>query len=738
MLPPAPSCRRALQRQLYTPSDSIWVSDEALSHVFQRFCAVSKTKKRYGSFVPGPLESRRRLGKRRMTLQSDAAPTPTFGLASLWGSFGEADRTRWQWEAPTTRDMRPRENSSVLPKWLVEWGTASEAVPDPIAQTRSGSRKKTKDLAFKEEIRSFQKALKECSPGEMAVLCDDFNRKLTQTLSLGLHTENVFSYTTKFVFQDIQRAFLDSEQASARCLALCQAMWDGISNSKVMQPSDIGNITMRRFMAILCDMPMSERLQALASEVLSSASKTQLQEMHSSIARLVHSWLLSLHEGDASHRNESPLALAVQSVFEATNAVASVQTLTESLERSLSFEQDLQAFRQSLQIARNAIASSAGIITEVECIISPHQRSIRTLTSALSRLPPGLLRTIVHQCSSRIPKSFVYNAIDTSLQHRWLSLVAQLPSVSETLLLETWRQFGTYLEQDSATDILLNHWIGRDLFERPALARIVFDAVASQRYRKDYSTLLYVIDGERENCWDKLRLLFRFLDKLGDRETIYRTLTSLHKRRIKVPADVMDETLESIAIENTVLAQKAFRFYRFIRYNDAPLRLEKCPRFIFSMINNPDISTSVIWKSLGIPMYEVISSHSLARHTPPTQTTLTPIVADHFTKMATLFAHCKGRTQRVAFRNVMQCLFHLRRHNAPITPELTRAMVHAGISRKISSDGWIAEERSHWLLELIEQVEGTEVAVTVDQIVKVWNRQISERVSKRDRAMNGI
>ncbi|PVH88517.1 hypothetical protein DL98DRAFT_509228 [Cadophora sp. DSE1049] len=736
MLPTAPSCRRALQRQLYTSPDSIWISDEVLSHVFQRFCAVSKTRKRYGSFVPGPLESRRRLGKRRMTLQSDAAPTPTFGLTSLWGSFGEVDRTRWQWEAPTTRDMRPQENSSVLPKWLVEWGTASEAVPDPITQTRSGSRKKTKDLPFKDDIRSFQKALKDCSPEEMAVLCDEFNRKLTQTLSLGLHTEYVFSYTTKFVFQDIRQAFLDSEQASARCLALCQAMWDGLSSSKVIQPSDFGDRTMGRYMAIVCDIPMSWELQALASNILSSASKTQLQEMQSSIARLLHSWLLSLHEEDALHMNVSPLALALQSVSEATSAVASVETLTGSLERSLSFEQDLQAFRRSLQVARDAITSSAGVLAEAECSISPHRRSIRTVTAALSRLPPGLLRAIVHQCSSRIPKTFVDDAIDTSLQHSWLSLVAQLPNVSETLLLETWRQFGSYVEQDSATDILLNHWIGRDLFERPALARIVFDDVASQRYRKDPSTLLYVIDGERENCWGKLRLLFRFLDKLGDHETIYRTLVSLRKRRIKVPADVMDETLEGMAIENTLLAQKAFRLYRFLRHNDAPLRLEKCPRFIFSLVNSPDISSSVIWKSLGIPLYESMPARSLARQTPPTETTLTPIVADHLTKMATLFAHCKTRTQRVAFRNVMQCLFHLRRHNTPITPELTRAMVHAGISRKISSDGWIAEERSQWLLELIEQVEGTEVAVTVDEIVKVWNQQISERVSRRDRALN--
>ena len=737
MLPPAPSCRRALQRQLYTSSESIWISDEALSRVFQRFCAVSKTRKRFGSFVPGPLESRRRLGKRRMTLQSDAAPAPAFGLASLWGSLREVDRTQWQWEAPTTRDMVPQETPSILPKWLVDWGTATEAVPGPNIQTKSRSRAKAKNLPFKDDIRSFRKALKGCDPGEMPVLCDDFNRQLTQTLSLGLHTEHYFSYAMKFVFQDIQQAFLDPEQASARCLALCQAMWDGISSSKVMQPSDLGDTTMRVFMATLCDIPISEGLQALVSEVLASVSKSQLQQMYPSIARLVHSWLLSWHEEDASHVNGSSLSLAVQSVSKATSAVAMVKTLTESLEESPSFAEDLLAYRQSLQIARKAISSSAGVLEEAECVISPHRRSIRTLTASLGRLSPGVLRTIVHQCSSKISRTVIHNGVGTSLQHNWLSIVARMPNMSENLLLKTWKQFGSYVEQDSATDILLEHWIRQDLLERPALTRIVYD-VASQRYRKDLSTLLYVMDGERENCWDKLRLLFRFLDKLGDHQTICRTLVSLNKRRMKVPADIMDETLESMAIKDTLLAQKAFQVYRFIRYNDTPLRLEKCPRFVFSMINNPNISSSVIWKSLGIPLYESMPSRLLARHTPPVEPTLTPAVADHLTKMATLFAHCSARTQRVAFRNVMQCLFHLRKHNAPITPELTRAMVHAGISRRISSHGWIAKERAQWLLELVEKVEGTDVAVTVDEIVKVWNQQISERVSQRDTAINVI
>ncbi|KAH7364497.1 hypothetical protein BKA65DRAFT_590821 [Rhexocercosporidium sp. MPI-PUGE-AT-0058] len=742
MLPPAPTCRRALQRQLYTPSDSVWISDEALSLVFQRFCAVSKTRKRYGSFVPGPLESRRRLGKRRMTLQSNAAPAPAFGIAALWGSFGEVDRTKWQWEAPSAQNPGTEAATSALPRWLVEWGTASETLPDPSIPTISKSRKRAKALAsFREETRSFQRALKVCIPEDMPALCDEFNRKLTQTLSLGLQAEQNLLYTMKFTLHDIQEAFSDPSLASQQCLALCQAMWKGISTSKVIQPSDLGDKTMSRFLAILCEIPMSEGLQTLAGNMFSMVTATQLQKIHSSIARLVASWVLSWQVEDAQKCDESGLAVAAQRVVEATHAVASVENLTVAMQRSSCLEQDLQAFRLALQRAREAIELSAEAIQEAEHRVTPHQHSAKALTVALGCLPNGILRTIVHQCSTRFSK-YANNTMETSsvpVQHSWLSLIAQLPNVNETLLLETWRKSDAMLRQGSAADIILNHWISQDLIKRPALTRMMFDVTTSQRGRKDQSTLLYVIDRERENCWDKMRLLFGILDKLGHHESIHTTLLHLNRLRVKVPADIIDVTLERMAINDPLLAQKTFRLYGFMRYNDVPLRIERCPNFVVSMIDNPDFSPRTIWMSLGIPLYESLPSRALAdlvsnksRH----EKHLSPALVEHFTRMATVFAHCTKRTQRAAFRNVMQCLFHLRKHNAPITPKFTRAMVHAGITRKILSDGWIAKERSAWLLELIEQVEGTDVAVTVHEVVEAWNQHVSARVSRRDRDLN--
>ncbi|CZT47281.1 uncharacterized protein RSE6_07822 [Rhynchosporium secalis] len=763
MLPPAPTCRRALQRQLHTPPDSIWISDEALCSVFQSFCAVSKTRKRYGSFVPGPLENRRRLGKRRMTLQSNAAPTPSSGVASLWGFLsGEVDRQKWQWQAPTSRDTRVEEASSGLPQWLEEWATfpkAPSALPerlmeeeiprqdlDTTAQNTATSRRKARAITFMGEIRSFGQAIKSCNPEDKPGLCDNFNQNLTEVLSLSIHAERIFLCTMQHVFRDLEQAFADSNEESQRSVALCLAMWKGISKSKVLRPSDFMGKTMKKFARIFCELPMTEALQSLVGNILPSVSKTQLQVMHSSIARLANSWVLSWQETEPMDLDETSIFVAAESVLEATRAVNSLSTMIVTQKFEPHAEGNLIAIHEALQLAKEAITSSANSLREAELKIRPHQRSIKALTSALSSLPPGIVRTIIDQCSARIPAHTARTKVDTvvTMQWKWLSFVFQLPDVSERVLLSTWQKYGALLDQAAASKILLDHWMSHGLLERPALTRIVFDVTSSQRRRasrKNFANLLRIMKVEKERDWHKLIFLFNFLNKLGHHETIYKTLVALNDGDLRIPADIMDEILEKMAIANPPLALKSLRTYMFMRFNDAPLRLERCPNLIFAMIGHDPSNTPTIWKLLGIPIYENLPRSTLAKISNYADgqsiERLRPITVEHFTTMATLFAHCNQISQRIAFRNVMQCLFHLRRHRAPITPEFTRALVYAGIARKIETDGWIAKERHEWILSLVERVEGTEVAMSVDEVVGAWNEFISLRVSKRDRG-NGI
>lgn len=72
-----------LQAAVGVATKYLWISDAQLAESFARFVRVSRTHRRYQSSVPGPLEARRRLARRRIghlgTASSDGLPNAEFG-----------------------------------------------------------------------------------------------------------------------------------------------------------------------------------------------------------------------------------------------------------------------------------------------------------------------------------------------------------------------------------------------------------------------------------------------------------------------------------------------------------------------------------------------------------------------------------------------------------------------------------------------------------------------------------
>ena len=88
----------------------VWITDDTLAEAYTRFARVSHyntyTCRRFGSNVPGPLEARRRLARRRMGLAAVAASNgpPPFDLVAMLGFGGKAAvsvEKAWTWEPPS-------------------------------------------------------------------------------------------------------------------------------------------------------------------------------------------------------------------------------------------------------------------------------------------------------------------------------------------------------------------------------------------------------------------------------------------------------------------------------------------------------------------------------------------------------------------------------------------------------------------------------------------------------------
>ncbi|KAI0409751.1 hypothetical protein F4802DRAFT_161758 [Xylaria palmicola] len=109
-------CFQAARRHLHPHHDSIWVPESLLASVFERYVATSPTGMRHASSVPGPMEHRKRLAKRRMgELHFGQSPA----AAPIWELANLVDLTRWEWRPPSHPDaIRQRTMNPTRPRTL--------------------------------------------------------------------------------------------------------------------------------------------------------------------------------------------------------------------------------------------------------------------------------------------------------------------------------------------------------------------------------------------------------------------------------------------------------------------------------------------------------------------------------------------------------------------------------------------------------------------------------------------
>ncbi|KAJ5495860.1 hypothetical protein N7539_000976 [Penicillium diatomitis] len=107
------ACRQALKPSALPLHDHLWISDDLLAITFRRF---ANSQRRHGSCVPGPLEARRRLAKRRNTALAGFGAGPAEDIACLFGRNGR-EHMKWtdhQWQRPQTGVQGSRENSASM------------------------------------------------------------------------------------------------------------------------------------------------------------------------------------------------------------------------------------------------------------------------------------------------------------------------------------------------------------------------------------------------------------------------------------------------------------------------------------------------------------------------------------------------------------------------------------------------------------------------------------------------
>ena len=215
-----PSPTAAL-RPVQSSQDGIWITDAMLVRAIERYQRVSTTSCRHLSSLPGPLESRRRLGKRHMTAimpGSHASPAP-WSIENPW-QIGE-----WKWEAPTAPDNRTRKTKQPgMPRildrfigWLEDFDEeATLEQASPAAQSASGTRLQEAVIALRQQIVDMG-SVDRTKP--IIKLCHELEKDLEAVIRLNMATS-----------QDLLLAF-NLFDSNLRTQLHNDAYWDRVSAS---------------------------------------------------------------------------------------------------------------------------------------------------------------------------------------------------------------------------------------------------------------------------------------------------------------------------------------------------------------------------------------------------------------------------------------------------------------------------------------------------------------------------
>lgn len=675
------------------------------------------------------------MGKRRMTQLSEAIPTPALGSGSLWGLFGSVDRTQWRWEAPTARPAMKEGRERSLPAWLSEWDATSRGIgtADPRGELAQENILREFSSTFKEDVRRFRYTISHQSHPDIYIA--SFNRKLEHELTLGLVSEDLLSFALRRITDDLCERSANLDTARARCLSFYHTVWRGISASKVLRPVDFEGKFINELIELLSCLPSSNEVQILAQQIVISISSSQLQQMEHGIISLLKAWAGSWLDPLYICENQSAIQAAEQSVKYFEAELSSAQGLSKALQGHMKGENDILQARDALLGVKAAMYEALNAVIMAEQILSPFKASTKLLADFLRDLPRDMLQRILSSCSEYVTAVGTRGRAEQRLmRYCWLSTLAQIPNVNTKSFLQMWRDLEGQdaIRENEASDLILSHWVSQGYVPNAAVVRNSFEAATERADKQDFASLLFAINKHRVQYLTRMRELFLMLDTLGKYKWAYKILSRMNGLGLKVPASYLGRSINTMSNYDARLALKTFYLHKVILLGDKQIRVHWIPNFIIALINHRGIAPKQIWEVLRIPIYENIprSQRNFQRSTLPQS------MIELVHKMALAFAYSDARPPRVALRNVLQCLYHLRIHRAPVGPELSIAVTHIAISEEISKGNWIRQERLRYALHLIDRVEGKDVVQKADATVLNWRMYLAEKQGRENREEN--
>lgn len=501
---------------------------------------------------------------------------------------------------------------------------------------------------------------------------------LRRHISLGMQSKKDLQYLVEAALHSSGDTFRIRQD-----IDLCQTILNGLSSSTVDQISDLdGGILNRLLLSASCDCTwQTPELQSLSFKILEACKLTQLKNMTKGITSLLTSHLVS----------------------------------TSPDRKTRPFDGQVSKLLDRLLVSSQIEASRA--------IASAGQAILKRLGSSNSTRP-----LLIHNLSgwwSLLLHHEIFKLIKYSSE--WLRIERALARHDIDVLC----LYLKHLSDDEKCVFLLRHWFTQDVEDSGNLlqsklsdrVKLFNDGLVSRNGTKCPFVFLFEYLGPRVPAGaSMLPRLFSLLNKLGMQETSLALFNYFLQSNISVDLTALAKKVINFTSPNPQVACTLYKITPF-------LPLESCPSVAEMMIYNSDGSP-------GVPLgFRDLRHESLGVSDvyPRTAQEIRRAQIELLNRMAVAYAQAPHIYPRVAFRQVYQC-YHLllRRHGrSSLGMDISRAFTLAGVIRPLQELEWVGTTKLKFILRIIREIEGDEVASRVDELVYTWrDRLIAKKAEK--------
>ena len=471
---------------------------------------------------------------------------------------------------------------------------------------------------------------------------------------------------------------------------ILRAICEGLLNSSTYRLPELKTHTVEILLQCISQRPSTVILQDLGVKLITSSHEAQLRLMHHVIPSFLQSWILYRPTSTKEEAEIFPVGRTME-------LSELLQWLPEDIAR-------LSVINTSMRLLRPAhikFGIGNGQTTLVE--------SLRVWWTTL--LNSGLVRLL--------GGSAEWEVVERSLASSNVGILASYLQA---------------MNDQEKSLFILNQW-----FKMPRPEKYIENIERWEAFREIYRfkncyrtlasvspfiKMLSVLRHHHIEVSDEIMArLMSLLKALGKSDIIIEIVRYQEIIRKRMKASFIASTINDDIQASPRQANHLFESYRM-------LPLEKVPALAESMIADPNLHANT-------PLHFLRQRQIVAAKALPADARLRGQTESRFRlleRMCLAYAMAPHHPPRLALRKIHECCLAIRREQlGPISLAITQALVQAGIVRPLQDSTWVSTMKLRWILGLVKEVEGEEVADRIDEVVYEWRNKVVEEIRERQR-----